>query len=75
MSGKTPPASDPYVAAALLAGRPTRPCGCRVCKCPLHAYAAACVWCRNGQHAPERRIRLKGDDEPETEEVAGPAEG
>lgn len=57
-----PPASDAYVAAALLAGRPEKPCACRVCKCPLHAYAGACIWCRNGQHAAERRLKLKEVD-------------
>lgn len=56
---KTPPSDDPYVAAALLAGRPERICGCRECVCPLHAYAGACIWCRNGQHAAERRLKLK----------------
>lgn len=55
------PAKDAYVRAALAAGRPSKPCACRECDCPLHSYpgVALCVWCRNGHHETERRLRLK----------------
>lgn len=44
--------SDPYVSAALSAGRPVEPCECG-CGCDLHTYPDddRCVWCRNDQHS------------------------
>lgn len=46
--------SDPYVSAALSAGRPAEPCECG-CVCDLHTYwdDDRCVWCRNDQHADD----------------------
>ena len=44
-----------YVEAALSKGRPWSPCQCDECDCPLHSYddERRCVWCSNGEHAPE----------------------
>lgn len=47
--------TDQYTEDALEQGRPSGPCQCEDCACPLHTYEGddTCIWCQEGQHGED----------------------